>query len=742
MTRGEQTAPRPDIPPEIAARLLNGQRELLELVLQEAPLDTVLTGLAGLVERIDGSGLIAALWLTGAAATDGPQRLRLVAAPSLPASYHAAMDGLPVLEGAGTVGAAASRRRPVATPDISLDPEWVALRAVAEEAGFRSCWAVPMVSGGELLGCFAVHFPEVRQVRKEELERLVGAARIASIAVERARSGQAQLLAQEAALRLDLAQDAARVGLWDWDLISGRLIWDAHCAALFGTTLAQFEAELSGYDRRTHPDDVERVHLLMQAAIDARAPFEAEYRALWDDGSVRHLLSRGRVVVRDDVPVRLLGAVVDVTELREAADNERSGARSLAALAGVALQLAGATTSAQLVAVVMDSGLTVLGADGGAICVRDDEDQVVRLTSTESLGERVQLEYAELGFDDPLPGAVSAVTGQSFLLPDRASGLAVTPAMATVYDATGRLRWVSLPMRSADRLLGSLVASWAAEQPFADREVELLRAFAAQCAQALDRIQALAAERRSAAAARRLSETLQRSMLTRPPQPDDLAIAVRYAPAAQEARVGGDWYDAFVTKAGVTTLVIGDVSGHDRAAAAVMGQVRNLLRSTAWIVGTPPAAVLGVLEEVMAGLAVEALATCCLAQITRGPTEAAAGLRRIVWSSAGHLPPLVHRPGRGAEVLAQESDLLLGLEVGSVRTDNEVLLEDGATLLLCTDGLVERRGEHLDVGIERLRVALEELAHLPLEQLCDALLARQDDGTAGDDIALVAVHLG
>ena len=730
-----------EVPPEVAAKLLTGQRDLLAQVLQDLPLDEVLVGLVQLIERIDDSGLRASIMLVEGDPGQVPY-LRLAAAPSLPVRYREAMDGCLVEEGVSPCGTAVSRRRPVAIADVRTDPMWEALLPLCDAAGVRAWWSAPLLSGHEVLGCLTVHFPEPRPADAEQLDRLMGAGRIASIAIERERSQLARAAADDAALRLDLAQDAARVGLWDWDLASGRLIWDTHCAALFGTTLEEFEGDLVGFDRRTHPEDRDRVHQLLDRCIAASTGFEAEYRTLWADGTVRHLLSRGRPVSGEAGVERLLGAVVDVTELREAVDSERLGARTLAGLAEVALELAAAETVAQLTTTALDRGLRVLGADGGAVCVRDDERRTITLSITDSLGQQAVLDYAELDQDNPLPAIVTAMTGRRLLLPDRAACLAVTPAMDQVIATIGRSRWATLPLRAGSRLLGSLAVSWTSEGEFTDRETELLVAFAAQFSQALDRVRTLEAERRAAAAAQWMSEALQRSLLTQPPQPDDVTIAVRYAPAAHEAQVGGDWYDAFVTKLGITSLVIGDVTGHDRDAAAGMGQVRNLLRATAYLIGTPPAAALGELEQTMAGLGVQALATCVLAQVHQTPELKARGLRRLVWSSAGHLPPLVLVPGSGAQVLEQESDLLLGFDLASERTDNEMLLPAGSTVLLYTDGLVERRGEHLDVGIDRLRVDLQSLGHLPIEKLLDALLERHTaDGVAEDDIAVLAVRL-
>jgi PAS domain S-box-containing protein len=536
-------------------------------------------------------------------------------------------------------------------------------------------------------------------------------------------------------LRLELAQEAARLGYWDYEVGTERLVWDEACASMFGITLDEFEGTLEAFDARCHPDDLPQVRAVLAATGPADA-METTFRALQPDGSARHLLSRGRGVAGDDGGLeRIVGVVLDVTSLH-------IGAERLSGLARVALALAGAEDDESLTRVVIEHGAAVLGADGGAVCVRDDERGVIRLAMTDSLGEEVQLEFGELPLDGPLPGCWTARTGAAVYLPDRDAGLAFTPAMQVVYDGTDRDAWAVLPLRSGERLLGSLVVSWAEPRDFPPEERELLAAFAAQTAQALDRVQVLQAERRQAEDARRLSETLQRSLLTSPPQPDSLQVAVRYAPAAQTAAVGGDWYDAFVVPDGALTLVIGDCVGHDRQAAAAMATMRNLLRATAYAVEEPPAAVLAALERAMRGLEVDVLATALLARVEQGEDLRAQHLRTVRWSSAGHLPPVLLHPDGRVEVLEREPDLLLGSGVESTRTDATVDVAEGSTLVLYTDGLVERRGEDLDVGIGRLRDLVARLAHLPLERLCDELLGGLVGDDAEDDVALLAVRFG
>jgi serine phosphatase RsbU (regulator of sigma subunit) len=238
---------------------------------------------------------------------------------------------------------------------------------------------------------------------------------------------------------------------------------------------------------------------------------------------------------------------------------------------------------------------------------------------------------------------------------------------------------------------------------------------------------------------RQLAETMQRSLLTEPPKADHLQVAVRYRPAAQQARVGGDWYDAFFTADGAVCLVIGDVAGHDGEAAATMGQVRNVLRGVAYTSTDRPAGVLSMLDRALRDLEVGDLATGTLIRVDRPELRKPSGDRLLRWSNAGHPPPVLVEPGGRARLLESDPDLLLGLDPGTDRTDHDVVLGAGGTVLLYTDGLVERRGASLDDGLAWLVEAVQELAYLDLEELCDALLEATAD-TTEDDVALLAVR--
>ncbi|WP_245700703.1 PP2C family protein-serine/threonine phosphatase [Geodermatophilus siccatus] len=243
-----------------------------------------------------------------------------------------------------------------------------------------------------------------------------------------------------------------------------------------------------------------------------------------------------------------------------------------------------------------------------------------------------------------------------------------------------------------------------------------------------------------AAEQRALSDRLQQALLTPPPEPDHLQVAVRYRPAAHGAQVGGDWYDAFLQPDGATMLVIGDVVGHDSDAAAAMGQLRGLLRALAYDNDEPPSDTLSRTEHVARGLAVSTMATVVLARVERHPDVPVAGTRVLRWSNAGHLPPVLLAPDGSTTLLETRPELMLGIDPDAPRTDHTAELRDGHTLLLVTDGLVERRDADLDEGLATMREVLRDLGETSLEELCDTLLGRMLPVDGADDVAIVAVR--
>lgn len=267
-----------------------------------------------------------------------------------------------------------------------------------------------------------------------------------------------------------------------------------------------------------------------------------------------------------------------------------------------------------------------------------------------------------------------------------------------------------------------------------------LRLVARNIAQALDRVEALATERRAAAAERELSEALQRSLLGAPAVGPGLEVAVRYQAAEHLAQIGGDWHDAFVMDDGTTALVVGDIAGHDQGAAVAMAQVKNLLRGTAYGVGRDPGQVLAAVDRAMQSLEVDALATAVLAYV-EDPDDSGPD-RRLRWSNAGHPPPLLLTADGEARLLVVdgEPELMLGVGPGADRTSSVADLPAGATVVLFTDGLVERRGASIDDGLGWITDTLRGRQDLDPGALCDLLLAEALPGVE-DDVALVAVRV-
>ena len=266
-----------------------------------------------------------------------------------------------------------------------------------------------------------------------------------------------------------------------------------------------------------------------------------------------------------------------------------------------------------------------------------------------------------------------------------------------------------------------------ADRPFRPAEVQRLADVAVLTGMALDGVRLLQVQRA-------VSTALQRSLLPRLPLVPGLLLEARFLPSGEGIEVGGDWYDAFVLPSGGTELVVGDATGHDVHAATRMAELRNLLRALAVDRQDSPAATLARLDHVIASLAPTLSGTCLYARIE----TCGAGRRRLRWSSAGHLPPVLLRDGR-AELLETEPDLMLGVEATTSRQDHVRDLRTGDVLLLYTDGLVEDRHTGLD---ERLQVLLQEVEALGGEapdRLADGLVESLASGM--DDVAVLVAEV-
>jgi serine phosphatase RsbU (regulator of sigma subunit)/anti-sigma regulatory factor (Ser/Thr protein kinase) len=236
-----------------------------------------------------------------------------------------------------------------------------------------------------------------------------------------------------------------------------------------------------------------------------------------------------------------------------------------------------------------------------------------------------------------------------------------------------------------------------------------------------------------------IADELQRTMLPEHlPRCTGVRLASRYLPAAETARVGGDWYDAIPLPGSRVALVVGDVMGHSMTSAAIMGQLRTTAQTLAGL-DLPPQEVLHHLDEQAQRLGTDRMATCLYA--VYDPVA-----HRITVANAGHPPPVLLHLGGRAEVLRVPAGAPIG--VGGV--DFEAVELDapaGATLLLYTDGLVESRLRDVWTGIEQLREKLATTAQLtgvdhppPLEALCDEVLDMLGPGDRDDDIALLAAR--
>ncbi|KIZ16691.1 SpoIIE family protein phosphatase [Streptomyces natalensis] len=292
---------------------------------------------------------------------------------------------------------------------------------------------------------------------------------------------------------------------------------------------------------------------------------------------------------------------------------------------------------------------------------------------------------------------------------------------AALLAKAGLHSYLAVPLIARGEVLGALSLYRLHNQlPFDEDDAVLAVELAARAAVCIDNARSYQSERRTAL-------TLQRHLMNhRPPQPAGMEIAYRYQPAQAASEVGGDWFDAIPVAGDKTALVVGDVMGSGINAAATMGQLRTTTRALADL-DLDPAEVLRHLDHIAGGLD-PAFATCLYAVYDphRGECKVAV---------AGHLPPVLVRPGGPPELLDLPTGAPLG--VGGVTFEQTTVpVADGDRLVLYTDGLIETREDAIDTRLDTLLELLSE-PERPLEELCDRLLGELRHGHDHDDVALL-----
>jgi serine phosphatase RsbU (regulator of sigma subunit) len=363
----------------------------------------------------------------------------------------------------------------------------------------------------------------------------------------------------------------------------------------------------------------------------------------------------------------------------------------------------------------------MLGVDFAAI-VLADTDETFRIGATHGLP--VDLSDLRMRVGEGFVGRVAAERRPIVL--EQVHDEDVIPPLR----GSGMQSLMGVPLIVEGRVTGVMPLGSYTRRAFTPEEVRVTQLAADRMAVAIENARLYEREHR-------IAETLQRSLLPNTvPSVPGLTVAARYLPARAEAQVGGDWYDVVALASGGLALSIGDVAGHGIEAAALMGQLRNALRSAA-------------LEGEDAGSAMSRVDRLLQSQRERPDSIATAVFARLngdgatlEMSSAGHPPPLVVRPDGTVDYIENVRSVPLGVPAPDGRVSASCDLDPGSLLMLYTDGLVERRGESLTTGLDLLASAAAAAGtdpELACDRVVEAMLGKEGPI---DDVALLVVAIG
>jgi GAF domain-containing protein len=379
--------------------------------------------------------------------------------------------------------------------------------------------------------------------------------------------------------------------------------------------------------------------------------------------------------------------------------------------------LTAAVTAREVCDVVAEQLLPAFGGQKLAISVVEARN--LHLLAQRGCAEDVLDRFEGAPLHARLPVTDALTSGAPLFVESREELLGTYPGIPTG-DCNS---WAFLPLIASNHPVGACMLGFDDVHRFPDEERGVLTALGGLIGQALERARLYDAEYA-------LARGLQNALLPhRLPALPGLRVTGRYLPGTGGMDIGGDWYDVIPVGEEVA-LIVGDVEGHNVAAAATMGQLRSAMRAFV-TAGHRPSDVVAGTNRLHLDLDPTLLASCCYARF-----HPRSGAVRIV--RAGHCPPLLRLPDGRAEILNVPGGPLLGIEATPDYPESELQLVPGSVLALYTDGLVERRDSDIGAGVHRLRDSLAHLGGGRLEDLADALLQEASHSPdRADDIALL-----
>ncbi|MFE9857162.1 SpoIIE family protein phosphatase [Streptomyces sp. NPDC005780] len=530
----------------------------------------------------------------------------------------------------------------------------------------------------------------------------------------------------------DLSLALNRMGSFDWDLDSGLMHMEQAALDVFDLRADEYDNKPTTLGTRVPPDEGVRLDAMVtQALKSGRKNYGAYFRILRRDGTLQWTHTQG-FVQRDATgrPRRIIGIVRDATQeladatARHELDEERRRRTSLVEATTAAL--AHARTVKDVIDVLKNSqGLAHLGAT--SLVMGLIEAGRIHLVADGPEGAFVPgTRYTRTDDQYPMSEVVRTL-GPRFI--ESAEDFAESyPVLWPHISHLGITSAAYLPLIAQARPIGALGLLYSDKNGFTGDERNLLVALGSSIAQSLQRAMLYEQEHD-------LAEGLQQAMLPRRiPDVPGAQIAVRYRSARMGRDIGGDWYDVIPLPGGRVGTVIGDVQGHDTHAAAVMGQLRIVLRAYA-AEGHSPATVMARASVFLHELDTDRFATCTYAE-----ADLTTGVVQVV--RAGHVDPLVRDADGSCRKVLVEGGLPLGLSAEFGRLEypvSTVELDPGQTMVLFTDGLVELPGADLDEGMQLLTAMIRNGPE-DLQRLADRLCASVDERGGEDDVAVLLLR--